>query len=93
MRAIGEVEHGLGRERSLVAVRERLTIASTESSRNARIQENRYRRGLSSVMELLQARDQDLDLRRRIIAIDGEILSNRIALALAVGAAFEEQES
>ena len=32
-----------------------------------------------------------MNIRRQVMAIDGEILSNRITLALAVGAGFEEQ--
>lgn len=90
--ALGEVENHLGRERALVARRDHLDRALAESERNTRVQEDRYRRGLSSVMELLQARNQEMDTRRQVIAANGEILSNRVSLALSIGAGLEEQE-
>ena len=91
LQAVGEVEDGLGRERALVDQRDHLVSALGSSTRNTRIQEERYRRGLASITELLLARNQEMNIRRQVLAIDGEILSNRITLALAVGAGFEEQ--
>ena len=91
LRAVGEVEDGLGRERALVGQRDHLVNALRSSTRNTQIQEERYRRGLASITELLLARNQEMNIRRQVLAVDGEILSNRITLALAVGAGFEEQ--
>ena len=91
LQAVGEVEDGLGRERALVGQRDHLVSALRSSTRNTQIQEERYRRGLASITELLLARNQEMDIRRQVLAVDGEILSNRITLALAVGAGFEEQ--
>lgn len=91
LQAVGEVEDGLGRERALVEQRDHLASALHASMRNTQIQEERYRRGLANITELLLARNQEMDIRRQVLAVDGAILSNRIALALAVGAGFEEQ--
>ncbi|MCG8468077.1 MAG: TolC family protein, partial [Gemmatimonadetes bacterium] len=90
LRAIGEVEDSLGRERSLKGQRDHLGRALSAAARNSRIQEERYRRGVASILDLLQARDQEMGVRRQVIAVEGEMLSNRISLALAVGVGFEE---
>ena len=90
LRAVGEVEDALGRERSLLRQRDHLTVALEESTRNLEIFKGRYRRGLASILELLQAEDQEMNLRRQVIAVAGEALSNRITLALALGARCEE---
>lgn len=90
LRAVGEVEDALSRERSLARQRDHVGAALREAVRNREIFEGRYRAGLASVLELLQAEDQRMDVNRQVLALDGEILSNRITLALAVGAGFEE---
>ncbi|MCG8459224.1 MAG: TolC family protein [Holophagales bacterium] len=92
LRAVGEVEDALGRERSLARQRDHLGTALRESVRNRDVFEGRYRAGLASILELLQAEDRRMDIHRQILALDGEISSNRITLALAVGAGFEEVE-
>ena len=90
LRAVGEVEDALSRERSLARQRDHVGAALREANRNREIFEGRYRAGLASVLELLQAENQRMDVNRQVLALDGEILSNRITLALAVGAGFEE---
>ncbi len=92
LRAVGEVEDALGRERSLLRQRDHLAVALEESIRNLQVFKGRYRRGLASILELLQAEDQEMNIRRQVITIAGEVLSNRITLALALGAGFEGSE-
>ncbi len=92
-RAAAEVEDALAREQALLRQRSLLTSAAAKTARAIRIQEERYRLGLSSVVELLSTRSNELDLRRQVIAMEAELLGNRIALALAVGASFAEVES
>ena len=89
LRAVGEVEDALGRQRSLLRQRDHVTAALHESKGSARIFESRYRAGLAGILELLQAEGQKMDIQRQAIAVHGEILSNRITLALAVGAGIE----
>lgn len=91
LQAVGEIEDGLGREHALIGQRNHLANALQSSIRNTQIQEERYRRGLASIQELLLARNQEMNIRRQVLALDGDVLSNRIHLALAVGAGFGEQ--
>jgi len=91
LQAVGEIEDGLGRERALIEQRDHLVNALGSSTRNTQIQEERYRRGLASITELLLARNQEMNIRRQVIAFESDILNNRITIALAVGAGFEEQ--
>ena len=92
LRAVGEVEDALARERSLLRRRDHVGTALGESKRTADIFEGRYRAGLAGVLELLQAEGQTMDIERQAVALNGELLSNRITLALAVGTGFEELE-
>ncbi|MEM9557137.1 MAG: TolC family protein [Acidobacteriota bacterium] len=93
LRAVGEVEDALGRQRSLLRQRHHVDRALGEAIRTSSVFESRYRAGLASILELLQAENQRLDIHRQLLAVNGEILSHRITLALAVGAGFEELES
>ena len=89
-RAVAEVEDAIARERAMLRQRDLVASAAVESARNTGIQEDRYRLGLASVVELLAVRNQELDIRRQAIGLNGDVLSNRVALALAVGASFGE---
>ncbi|MEM9593769.1 MAG: TolC family protein [Acidobacteriota bacterium] len=91
-RALAEVENALALERSLMRQRDHLATAMHEAERNAQVFEGRYRAGLASILELLQAEGQKMDLRRQALEVHGELLRNRVTLALAVGAGFEEPE-
>ncbi len=90
LRAVGEVGDALGRQYSLLRQRDHLAVALEESARNLQVFQGRYRRGLSSILELLQAEDQEMNIRRQVIVVAGEVLKNRITLALALGARLEE---
>lgn len=90
LNAAREVEDGLDLETELVLQRGHLDLALAEATRTASIFEARYRSGIASIMELLQARNLEMDIRRRLIATKGATLSNRITLALALGAGIEE---
>ncbi len=92
LRAVVEVEDALGRERALARQHNHVDTALLESIRNRDVFEGRYRAGLASILELLQAEDQRMNMHRQILALRGEILINRIALALAVGVGLEELE-
>ena len=88
--AIGEVEVGLARGRSLELQFEQLSAALASTTAAASVTELRYRSGLDDVVEMLDARSAVVALQQQVEAIDTAILRNRINLALAVGAGIEE---
>ncbi|MEM7587362.1 MAG: TolC family protein [Acidobacteriota bacterium] len=93
LRAIAEVEDALSRERALLRQRDHLAVALAESTRNLQVFQERYRRGLASIVELLQAADQEMNARRQVIGVADQALRNRVTLTLALGAGCEEPEA
>lgn len=91
--AFGEVESALGAEQWL-AQQDRAIQDTVEQALAAeRIAESRYERGVTRILELLEARRRSLDERGRLVEIRRSRLSNRIALHLALGGDFEGARS
>lgn len=85
LRAFQEVEQALDQE-TLFAEREyRQQQAVDRAEDTARVFGDRYRNGLVSILEFLNAQNAVFDLRGDLLAIRNERLKNRVSLALALG--------
>ncbi|CAM2010357.1 TolC family protein [Acanthopleuribacter pedis] len=85
LRALGEVENALDRERSLTAQMDALAVAEQEARRNSAFFEARYRDGLDSLQSWLIAQEQEISIAMQREALQAAHLVNRIDLALAAG--------
>lgn len=85
LQAMKEAEDAFGREKGLSVQEASLTAASKEAERSRRYFEQRYRNGLDTILNLLIAREQETNIRRRLVEIRAARLSNRVDLALSLG--------
>ncbi|MEX0304509.1 MAG: efflux transporter outer membrane subunit [Leisingera sp.] len=83
--AFSEVERGLDQERILARREARLAAAVTLARATEATFETRYRAGLSTILELLSARNAVFDIQGQLLAVRNERLKNRVALGLALG--------
>lgn len=73
-------------QEALLAEREREQHHAVRLAEDtARIFEERYRRGLVSILEFLTAENTVFDLKNQLLGIRNDRLKNRVALALALG--------
>ena len=92
LQALKEVEDALSNERELEIQSHALRIAVRESEKSSRYHEERYRRGLGNIQNLLRAKEQELSARLRLDNVDAERLNNRIEMSLALGQGFSNHE-
>lgn len=85
LRAFQEVETALDREAVLMEQEAHLHLAAQQAEKTAEIFENRYRKGLVSILELLTAQNDVFNLQRELLGLRNDRLKNRVALALAMG--------
>lgn len=88
LRAYGEVEAALNAE-GLLADQERALATAAEEALAARsLAEDRYARGLSDLIALLESQRRAFDAQSRLFAIRRQRLDTRIDLHLALGGGF-----
>ncbi len=85
LRAFAEVEQALDQEALLAEQEAAQHLAVQRAENAARIFEERYRRGLVSILEYLTAENTVFDLKSRLLSIRNDRLKNRVAMALAFG--------
>ena len=85
LRALKEVEDGLDLERQLLLQADALAVASAESKSSSAYYADRYRQGLDSLQSWLIAKEQETAVRLRLTEVQGQLLLNRVDLALALG--------
>jgi len=93
LRAVQEVENAIGQESSLAEQQQQITSALLSARRNYQQYQHKYRSGLASVLELLEAQQQTFDLASQLNDLTYQRLSNRITLGLALGLGIKETES
>ena len=92
LRAYAEVESTLAAE-TILAERERyLTDAAQQSRAAERLAEDRYRRGLSDYITVLESQRRALNAESELIDARRVRLENRVALYLALGGGFDRSE-
>jgi NodT family efflux transporter outer membrane factor (OMF) lipoprotein len=93
LRAYAEVESTLASE-SLLAERQRHLADAAEQSRAAeRLADDRYRRGLSDFITVLESQRRALVATADLIDARQQRLQNRVDLYLALGGGFERSET
>lgn len=85
LRAFQEVEQSLDQENLLAAQEKRQHETVLYADETAKVFEDRYRNGLVSILDYLNAQNAVFDNRIQLLNIRNMRLKNRIALALAVG--------
>lgn len=83
--AFREVESALAAEAYLAGQLEALGISVEESSGAQQLAEERYERGLSDIITVLESQRRAFNARSAYIATQNELLQNRLALYLALG--------
>jgi NodT family efflux transporter outer membrane factor (OMF) lipoprotein len=93
LRALKEVEDSLDLDRELAIQSAALESAVRESEISSRYFAERYRQGLDSIQNLLIAKEQEMSVKIRLNQVAFQQLSNRIDLALALGAGVNDARS
>jgi len=83
--AINEVENAVGQEYSLEKQQVHLTQAFTSSKRSFVSYEEKYRKGLVDIFDLLTVQQQTYDTEAQLVEATYQRLLNRIDLGLALG--------
>ncbi|MBO9451299.1 TolC family protein [Tropicibacter sp. R16_0] len=83
--AFSEVERALDQEQMLRRREAELRQAVTHAQTTSKLFESRYQAGLVSILELLNAQNAVFDIRSQVLSVRAARLSNRVALALALG--------
>jgi len=89
LKALKEAEDAYGREQELCAQERLFTQALTESVKSRDYFEQRYKKGLGSILDLLSAREEEMEIKSRLNSITAERISNRVSLVLALGISLE----
>ena len=90
LRALTEVEMALAAEGFLAQQEEALTISAGEALAARRLAEERYRRGLSGLIAMLESQRLAYSAESQLMAVRRQRLDNRVDLHLALGGGFEE---
>ncbi len=93
LRALGEVEVALAAEGYLALQEAALAISAEEALAARRLAEDRYQRGLSDLITMLDSQRRAFDAQSRFIAVRRQRLDNRLDLHLALGGGFEQSLS
>jgi NodT family efflux transporter outer membrane factor (OMF) lipoprotein len=88
LRAYAEVELALAAESFLVAQEKALKTASSEALAARVLAEERYAKGLSNLITLLDAQRRAFDAESRLLSVRRQRLDSRIDLYLALGGGF-----
>jgi len=86
--AFQEVESGLAGEAFLRDQLEALRLAAEESTGAQELAEERYERGLSDIITVLEAQRRAFNARSAALTVQNLLLQNRLALYLALGGDF-----
>tara|TARA_R110001592_G_scaffold356937_2_gene659488 strand:- start:3702 stop:5075 length:1374 start_codon:yes stop_codon:yes gene_type:complete len=90
--AVKEVEDAIGQESSLGNQQQQIESALLSARRNYQQYQQKYRKGLVSVLDLLDVQQQTFDLESQLNDLTYERLSNRITLGLALGLGIKETD-
>ncbi len=85
LRAFQEVEQALDRETLFADQEAHRQEAVTHAENTTNIFEDRYKNGLVSILEYLNAQNVVFDIKEQLLISRNERLKNRVALALALG--------
>ena len=89
-RAYGEVETRLSAEGFLADQEQALATAATEATAARVLAEERYARGLSNLITLLESQRRAFDAQSRLLSIKRQRLDARVDLYLALGGGFND---
>lgn len=92
LQAFLEVENSLAAEEFLKQQKERLIAAQEQAEAAASLLDTRYREGIGEILSLLEARRGVYELRSRILALQQQLLRNRVDLHLALGGGFSNPQ-
>ncbi len=90
LRAYGEVETRLSSEGFLADQEQALATAATEATAARVLAEERYARGLSNLITLLESQRRAFDAQSRLLSIKRQRLDARVDLYLALGGGFND---
>ncbi|MCP4352677.1 MAG: TolC family protein [Desulfobacterales bacterium] len=85
LNAVVEVENALGRETSLAVQEKNLKTALIHAENNRRNYEQRYRQGLTDILNMLNAQQTAFSIEINLLDTQVRRLDNRIALGMALG--------
>ena len=91
LQAYREVENALSAEVHLAKREAALTTAAEQARAARRLAENRYYRGLSDLLTVLQTRNAAYSTESQLLAVRRQRLDARIDLHLALGGGFEAE--
>ena len=83
--AFREVESSLSGEEFLLAQLEAARLSAEESTGAQQLAEERYERGLADIITVLESQRRAFTSRSAVIAIQNQLLQNRLSLYLALG--------
>jgi NodT family efflux transporter outer membrane factor (OMF) lipoprotein len=83
--AFREVESALAGEAFLRAQLESVKAAAEESTGAQRLAEERYERGLTDIITVLESQRRAFTTRSAVITVQNQLLQNRLSLYLALG--------
>ena len=92
LRAFAEVENALSAEALLAAREADLTVAAKEAGAARTLSEDRYRRGITDLITMLQAQRSAYLTESQLISVKRQRLDARIDLHLALGGDFESRD-
>lgn len=83
--AINEVETCLDLENGYTSQKQHLTTSLKSGNRSLENYEDKYRKGLATIYELISAQTNVMDLKVKLVNKKYDLLANRIDLGLALG--------
>jgi outer membrane protein TolC len=92
LRAFAEVQNALAAEELLNAREAEMTIAAEEASAARMLSENRYQRGITNLITMLQAQRAAYLTESQLLSVKRQRLDARIDLHLALGGDFKSRE-
>jgi outer membrane protein, multidrug efflux system len=93
LRAYAEVESALAGERFLAAQETALQTATREALAARQLAEERYAKGLSDLITMLEAQRRAFDAESRLLAVRRQRIDARIDLHLALGGGFSASDT
>jgi outer membrane protein, multidrug efflux system len=90
--AFAEVENSLDAESRLVRREIHLRAAFVSAERAATLSEDRYRRGIGDLLQVLEAQRRALDSESLLVSIEAQRLRQRVDLHVALGGDFDPND-